>query len=97
MVPDIDQYAPYIDAVFASAPEGHRIPWAIADQSQVQENPLLDSVVSLMSLFDIRIQLTDVLDWLDVPAIRRRFSIEEGDLEGLREWLNQAGVRWDLQ
>lgn len=96
MVPDIDQYAPYIDAVFASAPEGHRIPWAIADQSQVQENPLLDSVVSLMSLFDSRIQLTDVLDWLDVPAIRRRFSIEEGDLEGLREWLNQAGVRWGL-
>ena len=96
MVPDIDQYAPYIDAVFASAPEGQRIPWAIADQSQVQENPLLDSVIALMGLFDSRMQLTDVLDWLDVAAIRRRFNIDENDLELLREWLESAGVRWGL-
>lgn len=96
MVPDIDQYAPYIDAVFASAPDSQRIPWAIADQSQVQENPLLDSVIAMMGLFDSRLQLTDVLDWLDVPAIRRRFQIEEPDLELLRQWLEQAGVRWGL-
>ena len=96
MVPDIDQYAPYIDAVFASASEDQRIPWAIADQSQTQENPLLDSVLGLMGLFDSRLQLTDVLDWLDVAAIRRRFAIEEPDLEQIRAWLENAGIRWGL-
>lgn len=96
MVPDIDQYAPYIDAVFASAPEKQRIPWAIADQSQVQENPLLDSVLGLLSLCDSRLQLTDVLDWLDVEAIRARFNIAEADLEMIRDWLERAGVRWGL-
>ena len=96
MVPDIDQYAPYIDAVFASAPEAQRIPWAIADQSQVQENPLLESVMALMGLFDNRLSLTQVLDWLDVPAIRRRFGLDESDLESIKDWLNQAGVRWGL-
>ena len=96
MVPDIDQYAPYIDAVFASAPEKQRIPWAIADQSQVQENPLLDSVLGLLSLCDSRLQLTDVLDWLDVEAIRARFNIAEADLDIIRDWLERAGVRWGL-
>lgn len=96
MVPDIDQYAPYIDAVFASAPEDQRIPWAIADQSQVQENPLLDSIIALMGLFDSRLQLTDVLDWLDVAAVRRRFGIEESDLDVIREWLEKAGIRWGI-
>ena len=96
MVPDIDQYAPYIDAVFASAPEGQRIPWAIADQSQVQENPLLDSLLGLMSLFDHRLTLSDVLDWLDVPAIRRRFDLDEQSLADLRGWLEAAGIRWGL-
>tara|TARA_B100001245_G_scaffold234957_1_gene221667 strand:+ start:19735 stop:23118 length:3384 start_codon:yes stop_codon:yes gene_type:complete len=96
MVPDIDQYAPYIDAVFASAPDDQRIPWAIADQSQVQENPLLDSLLGLMSLFDNRLQLTDVLDWLDVPAIRRRFGMDDNDLGELRRWLDKAAIRWGL-
>ncbi|MDF1762111.1 MAG: exodeoxyribonuclease V subunit gamma [Oleibacter sp.] len=96
MVPDVDQYAPYIDAVFASAAEGQRIPWAIADQSQVQENPLIESVLGLLSLCDGRVQLTDVLDWLDVAAIRQRFEIGEDDLEQIRDWLDRAAIRWGL-
>ncbi|MFP6790332.1 MAG: exodeoxyribonuclease V subunit gamma [Thalassolituus sp.] len=96
MVPDIDLYAPYIDAVFASAPEGQRIPWAIADQSMVSENPLLDSVISLMGLADSRLLLTDVQDWLDVAAIRRRFDIDESELDTLRDWFERAQIRWGL-
>jgi len=102
MVPDIDQYAPYIDAVFASSKattkngDQYRIPWAIADQSMAQEDPLIDSFLSLLNLADSRFLISEVQDWLDVEAIRSRFGIEEADLPQLRDWLAQAQVRWGL-
>ena len=86
MVPDIDAYAPYIDAVFSShkahTHDGdkqhgeYHIPWAIADQSMAQEDPLIDSFLRLLNLPDSRLLITDVQDWLDVPAIRARFEFK---------------------
>ncbi|PHS66406.1 MAG: exodeoxyribonuclease V subunit gamma [Thalassobium sp.] len=102
MVPDIDQYAPYIDAVFASSRARtengaeYRIPWAIADQSMAQEDALIDSFLSLLGLADSRLLITEVQDWLDVAAIRNRFAISEDHLSLLRDWLAQAQIRWGL-
>lgn len=96
MVPDIDQYAPYIDAVFSSVHDSTRIPWAIADQSMAQENPLIEAWLSLLALPDSRLLVTDVQDWLDVAAIRRRFEFSDDDVEQLKDWLLRAEIRWGL-
>lgn len=106
MVPDIDAYAPYIDAVFSShkahTHDGdkqhgeYHIPWAIADQSMAQEDPLIDSFLRLLNLPESRLLITDVQDWLDVPAIRARFDLSEDDLPVLRDWLGRARIRWGL-
>ena len=106
MVPDIDTYAPYIDAVFSShkarTHDGQKehgeyhIPWAIADQSMAQEDPLTDSFLRLLNLPQSRLLMSDVQDWLDVPAIRTRFELSEDDLPVLRDWLGRAGIRWGL-
>lgn len=105
MVPDIDLYAPYIDAVFASAatrPQAGqkdgstRIPWAIADQSLVAENPVLNAFLGLLGLPDSRLLITEVQDWLDVAVLRGRFEIAEDELEDIRDWLARAQVRWGL-
>ena len=94
MLPDIDQYAPYIDAVFSSASD--RIPWAIADQSLSRENPVAESAVGLLGLPDSRLTITEVLDWLEVASIRQRFDIDEAELDDIKHWLDQARVRWGL-
>jgi exodeoxyribonuclease V gamma subunit len=96
MVPDIDQYAPYIDAVFSSVADHTRIPWAIADQSMVQENPVIDSWLKLVGLAESRLLITEVQDWLDVAAIRQRFDVSEDDVEQLKDWLQRAEIRWGL-
>src|SRR5690606_14073644 len=40
--------------------------------------------------------VSEVLDLLDVAALRERFGIAEEDLPTLRRWLEGAGVRWGL-
>lgn len=102
MVPDINQYAPYIDAVFSShkastvAGNEYRIPWAIADQAIAQENPIIDSFLSLLKLPDSRFLASEVQDWLEVGAIARRFELSQDELEQIRDWLVQAEIRWGL-
>ena len=101
MVPDIDAYAPYIDAVFASVDQSVggnslRIPWAIADQSILMENPLIETFLSLLGLAESRLTITEVQDWLDVAAIRGRFGIAQNELDTIKDWLARANIRWGL-
>ncbi len=106
MVPDINQYAPYIDAVFSShngryqqadKVEGkYQIPWAISDQAIAAEDPIVESFLQLLNLPDSRFTLPEVFDLLDVPAIRNRFEISLDELDKIRDWLLQAQVRFGL-
>ncbi len=104
LTPDIERYAPYIEAVFAArsgaprmaAPRtaGPRIPFSLADRSLRAEIPLLEAFLDLLALPDSRFAAEEVLGWLEQPAIARRAGIEAEDLALLRDWLREAGVRW---
>lgn len=96
MVPDIDIYAPYIEAVFGSASDDLRIPWAIADQALNKENLIIDSFLRLLTLPSCRLTITDVIEFLEVPAIAQKFDIELQDLDSIKHWLSEANIRWGL-
>jgi exodeoxyribonuclease V gamma subunit len=98
MVPDVDAYAPHIRAVFGQLDRSDPrfIPFSLADQHQRGFQPLLIALEHLLQLPDSRFALSEILDLLDVPALRARFGLREGDLPTLHLWLEGAGVRWGL-
>jgi len=98
MVPDIDSYAPHIRAVFGQLDREDRrfIPFTLADQGQRGRDPLLIAVEHLLKIPDSRFPVSEILDLLDVPALRARFGIDERDLPTLHRWIEGAGVRWGL-
>lgn len=96
MMPDINRFAPFIQAVFGTAPKERYIPFSIADQSRQAENPIVTALRSLLSLPLSRLGRSEILDILEVPAIMHRFQITEDDLPLIRRWLEEAGVRWGL-
>ncbi|HDZ57898.1 MAG TPA: exodeoxyribonuclease V subunit gamma [Pseudomonas xinjiangensis] len=98
MVPDVNAYAPHIQAVFSQyGLEDERfIPYTLADQGQRGIEPLLIALEHLLKLPDSRLPVSEVLDLLDVPALRQRFGISETDLPTLRRWIAGAGIRWGL-
>jgi len=103
MCPDIETYAPLISGTFglgdtdvsASHP-GHRLRVRLADRSLRQTNPLLDTVARLLDLADARVTASQVLDVISLPPVRRRFKLDDQDLERLAEWVSTSGVRWGL-
>ncbi|MFK3798533.1 exodeoxyribonuclease V subunit gamma [Pseudomonas sp. NPDC088444] len=98
MVPDIDSYAPHIRAVFGQLDRDDRrfIPFTLADQGQRGRDPLLIAVEHLLNIPASRFPVSEILDLLDVPALRARFGVNERDLPTLHRWIEGAGVRWGL-
>lgn len=98
MVPDINAYAPHIEAVFGQVPrhDPRYLPFTLADQGQRGRQPLLIALEHLLKLPHSRFAVSDILDLLDVPALRARFGIAEADVPILQRWIDGAGVRWGL-
>lgn len=104
MVPDIDAYAPHIEAVFGTLgsrhDEGKRdaryIPYSIGDRRQRFTSGCLRAFETLLDLPDARLTAPEVVDLLQVSAVRARFELAEDDIERIARWLEAAGIRWGL-
>lgn len=98
MVPDIQTYAPHVQAVFGRLPadDARYLPFSVADQPSRGAVPLMVALEHLLSLPESRFTVSDLLDLLDVPALRARFDIDDNGLPTLRRWIEGAGIRWGL-
>lgn len=94
LTPDIQTYAPFIHAVFATRPDAPGIPYSIADCRVLREHPLLAAFAALLDLLDSRFLADDVLALLDCSALRRRFALSDEDLLLIHRWIDQAAIRW---
>lgn len=95
MVPDVAPYAPLVEAVFGQAGQAV-IPWAVADRTLADEVPMVRAFLTLLKPSLNRFTANEVLDLLEVPALRKRFGIELDEMPLVREWIRAAGIRWGL-
>ncbi len=98
MVPDINGFAPYIHAVFGQfdREDPRSIPYQVSDQQLRHREPVLVALEQLLNLPRLRFRASEVLELLDVPAVRARFGLQEGDLPLIHRWVRGANVRWGL-
>ena len=118
MAPDIDTYAPLIEAVFAAGAHGGdtlrqgvsygdtlrqgvpkrrgEIPYGIADRGICRGSAIMQSISTVLELATSRFGVSGVLSILDTSSVRRRFGLEEGDVERIRRWIADSGIRWGI-
>ena len=98
MVPDIQDYAAHIDAVFGKldSKDPRYLPFHIADQGQRHKAPILIALEHLLHLPESRFSVSELLDLLDVPSLRQRFELSESDCIELKRWIQGANIRWGL-
>jgi exodeoxyribonuclease V gamma subunit len=96
LVPDLDQAAATIDAVFGSALGGVNIPYVISGRAANQESPLIGAFFTLLALPAGRYLVSDIAELLELPALALRFDIGTLDLERILGWLRATGVHWGL-
>ena len=108
MCPDIETFAPLIQATFGSieAYDADDVPAAevrrmdlrvrLADRSLRQTNPLLGVVAQLVDLAEQRLTASQILDLADSDPVRRRFRFDDDNLARIQDWVAKSGIRWGL-
>lgn len=104
MAPDIERYAPLIEAVFerprrleiSSTPAERYIPYRIADRSVRHDAPVLEGVRRVCALVGGRRTASQLLDLLNLSPIAERFGVEAADVDQLAEWIQESGIRWGI-
>lgn len=97
MTPDIETYAPFINAVFDS-PEGdpRKIPYRVADRSSAHDRLAVDTFMAILNLPVGRFSASRVMEIMRSPLVARRFQVDEKGLGILEALIRGSGIRWGL-
>jgi exodeoxyribonuclease V gamma subunit len=97
MTPDIETYAPYIQAVFdRPGDDPLRIPFSIADRSFRTESRIIETFLRILDLWGGRYGAAEVMAILETAAVRAAFDLTEPDLDRIRRWVRETGIRWGI-
>ncbi len=94
MAPDITVYEPYVNAVFGTGKLKDF--YAFSDRSIRDSNRTAETFLSLLKLRNGKYETSAVFDLLEHPALRRKWGLSDGDLDLLRQWIAESGVRWGI-
>jgi exodeoxyribonuclease V gamma subunit len=104
MCPDIESYAPLIQATFGpveldgAVDDVHRTDLRVrlADRSLRQTNPVLGVLAQLIDLAELRLTASQMLDLAGAEPVRRRFRFDDDELARIQDWIVDSGIRWGL-
>lgn len=95
LCPDLDRYAPVIDAVFGieeRAP-GY-LPYRIVDRPARHGLAVVEAFLALLELAPSRLLASDVVDLLAREPVRMKFGLGENEIDVVREWVVATNIRW---
>ena len=96
MTPDIEIYAPYIEAVFGNAPTNHKFPYTIADKVPVGESRIIENFFWFLQLPQQRFEVEKVLALFETRAISDKFDLDRADCDQIERWLKSTHICWGL-
>ncbi|MBU1195880.1 MAG: exodeoxyribonuclease V subunit gamma [Proteobacteria bacterium] len=91
MMPDIESYAPFIEAVFSSE---HTLGFSISDRKKHSESQTLTAFLKILALKTTRLEKTQVLDLLLCPPVTKKFNISVEDLLVIQKMTEDARILW---
>lgn len=97
MIPDIELYAPYIEAVFGGVESPRsRIPYSVVDRRPRSTHHAIDVWFRLLDLAGGRFGVREVMALLESGPFQKRFGLTDREAGLLREWIQTTGIRWGI-
>jgi exodeoxyribonuclease V gamma subunit len=96
MAPDIESYAPFVQAVFDASDPAMRIPYGIADRSMRRKNRIAATLLAILDLWGERLSAPQVFPILESLSVQARFNLTESDFEVIAGWVRDVRIRWGI-
>ena len=98
MMPDIEKYAPYIEAIFSShsSSSAPYLPFSIADRNPINALQIIEALNKALLLSDTRFDVESVFELLDYDEIRTQFNLDESQVIKCRKLAKATNIRWGI-
>jgi len=96
MAPNIEEYAPFINAIFGFAHKERYIPYSVSDATMLFKNHMAGVLTKLLDMAKSRFKASELLGILELNSIQKKFEIKDTDLEKIRKWVKESGIRWAI-
>jgi exodeoxyribonuclease V gamma subunit len=95
LCPDLERYAPVIDAVFGTSTRTPGfMPYRIVDRSARRGLAVVEGFLALLDVAPSRATATDVVDFLAREPVRTKFALDENEIDVIRQLVTESGIRW---
>jgi exodeoxyribonuclease V gamma subunit len=94
LAPDLTVYGPLVEAVFAGADRDIRLPVRISDRPVGETDAVAEGLLAVLALAQGRCGLGEVLDLLELPAVRAAAGLRPEQVAQAQDALCRAGLRW---
>lgn len=92
MNPDIESYAPVIQAVFGTS----EVPFSISDRKPTRAAETIRLFLELLEFGQHRFEASRVCALLEAPPVRQRLGLDASETQRVLEWVRSSGIRWGL-
>lgn len=101
MAPDVEQYAPLMEAIFghARARDSEKrpgIPFRVADRTLARESTPARALSGILTLVGARLTASEVLELLSQPVVRNAAGITAAQVDQITTWIEDAAIRWGI-
>ena len=98
MAPKINDYAPYITAVFGGTDPQDKtfIPWVISDRSFSNESRIAATFLDMLRLAGSDFEKSKVFSIFRSPFVCTKFNIDEQSAGDIEKIVCKSGVKWGL-
>ncbi|MEB8432102.1 exodeoxyribonuclease V subunit gamma [Cocleimonas sp. KMM 6892] len=94
MMPDVEKYAAYIDAVFSAS--NPSLPFSIADREALNVFQIIEALEKLFTLPDSRFDVESVFELLNYTDISDKFDLDNNQIAACRELAKATNIRWGI-
>jgi exodeoxyribonuclease V gamma subunit len=92
MAPKISDYVPYIQQHFGS--QESQIECQILDLGLQSQSEIVQSFMHLLDISESRWDASHLMELFEKPSFQRKHQFTQADYHTIREWVDEAGIRW---
>ncbi len=93
MMPNIEDYAPFIESVFS---QEYRLPFSISDRKKRSESEPIEAFFKILALRKSRFERSEVLDLLLSESIAQKFKISFDEISMIEKMVQESNILWGM-
>jgi exodeoxyribonuclease V gamma subunit len=96
MTPDVETFAPLVQAAFGPGDQVPALPVRVADRSVGRSDPAVDALLAILDLAAGRVTASALLDVLEREPVATALGIDAQELPRIGTWVAETGIRWAI-